>query len=62
MPKHCPICGELLEEGLCINCGYDATLEGPLSIGSQPKPKKESGSLFDDLLDLLTPKNDDPLL
>ena len=60
MPKNCPICGDPLEDGLCLNCGYDAHLDGDLSIGAS-KPAKKSGSLIDDLLDILSEGDGDPL-
>ncbi len=38
MPKHCPICGEPLEDGLCLCCGYDLFLD---SFGGSPDPVAE---------------------
>lgn len=40
-----------MEEGLCICCGYDVTVDGDLSIGNINKKKTVGiGSLFDSLL------------
>ena len=54
MPKRCPICGDPLENGLCLNCGYDAHLDGDLSLGGGGKPSKKKDSLLDDLLETLS--------
>lgn len=54
MPKRCPICGDPLENGLCLNCGYDAHLDGDLSLGREAKSTKKKDSLFDDLLETLS--------
>ena len=62
MPKHCPICGDPLEDGLCLSCGYDAHLDGDLSFGSEKNSSKKSGSLIDDLLSITSSDDDDPLL
>ncbi len=61
MPKYCPICGDPLEDGLCLSCGYDAHLDGDLSFDSE-KSSKKSGSLIDDLLNITSSDDDDPLL
>ena len=62
MPRNCPLCGEPLEDGLCLSCGYDAHLDGDLSIGGKGKPTKKQGSLIDDLLGILSSDGDDPLI
>lgn len=54
--KRCPICGGYIENGLCIECGYDEHLDGDLSINSS-KPKKKHK---DSLLDLILNEEDDP--
>ena len=50
MKKRCPICDGPMEEGLCLSCGYDVSLDGDLSIVPDNKKKKKSDSLLDILL------------
>lgn len=57
MPKNCPICGDPLEDGYCLNCGYDAYVDDFLS-NDEAKSSKKDGSLIDDLLDILSDEND----
>ena len=44
-PKRCPLCGGPMENGLCLECGYDTELDGDLSFGAS-KPKKKEEGLF----------------
>lgn len=48
-PK-CPLCGGLMEDGLCLSCGYDKHIDGDLSIGGGNKKDNKKG---DSLLDIL---------
>ena len=53
-PKYCPICGFEMEDGYCINCGYDAFLDAfpePNEAGKTTSSGK--GDFFDDILDIL---------
>ena len=61
MPKRCPICGEPLEDGLCIVCGYDAfTDDVHSSLRDENHGKhKHSPSLIDDILDFAIDASDD---
>lgn len=57
-PKICPICGHSMEEGYCLNCGYDVFLDVDLSISSTPK---SSNGILDSLLsDLSGSEEKDP--
>ena len=53
MPKNCPICGDLLEDGYCLNCGYDAYVDD-FPSNTEERSSKKDGSLIDDLLDILS--------
>ena len=59
-PKHCPICGFEMEDGYCINCGYDAFLDAfpePNEAGKASSSGKDD--FFDDILNILGSESKD---
>ena len=61
MPKRCPICGEPLEDGLCIVCGYGAFTDNVSSdiLDDDSHRSKHHDSLIDDILDFAIDVSDD---
>lgn len=53
-PRNCPLCGGLVEDGLCIDCGYDFLVDGDIGFDKGKEKKKREG-----LLDILLGENDD---
>ena len=52
--KYCPVCGDPLEDGYCLNCGFDLYMDGDLGTGMLYDKPKHDDSLFDDLLGILS--------
>ena len=60
-PKYWPICGFEMEDGYCINCGYDAFLDAfpePNEAGKTSSSSRK-GDFFDDILDILGSESKD---
>ena len=51
-PRNCPICGDRLDEGFCLNCGYDAYVDD-FEPASSEDNKKQNDSLLDAVSDFL---------